>query len=123
MKAKVFKILFLLFASYIAVISLQPTNNVLMSIPYMDKVLHMAAYALFTTLGYFATTTPRKFRYVCLAMILFSIGIEYGQSFVPGRMMSGFDLMANIVGIIIAATLVKKLFPKQWVTRSAQHRL
>ncbi len=114
MKAKLFKVLFLLFASYIAVISLQPTNNVLMSIQYMDKVLHIGAYALFAILGYFATTTPRKYRYICLAIVVFSIGVEYGQSFVPGRMMSGYDLLANITGIIIAAILVRRLFPKQW---------
>jgi len=62
-----------------------------------DKVLHAAAYAVMTFCG----IRGLRMRIIWVAAIGFCLGcaMEYAQSFIPGRDMSAWDQVANIVGI------------------------
>lgn len=72
----------------------------------LDKWRHFLAYA---TLGYalaYATTDwtwdPRTLAVSVVAVtILYGIGIEFGQSFMPGRYFSMGDAYANALGGIL----------------------
>jgi VanZ family protein len=48
----------------------------------------------------------RYYLYMCLGIVAYSGLIELGQSYIPGREMSAFDLLANIVGVALGALVV-----------------
>lgn len=70
-----------------------------------DKVLHLCAYAGFYLLGRLGFAEP-GWR---LPAALFGYGmlIEGLQALVPGRVPSGFDLIANALGLVLGALLAR----------------
>jgi VanZ family protein len=50
----------------------------------------------------------RHYLYMCLGIVAYSGLIELGQSYIPGREMSAFDLLANIVGVALGALVVNR---------------
>ena len=79
------------------------------SIPHLDKLLHLVTYAVFAVLGYRVAKTKSAFLYICIGIVIFSGLMEILQSFMPDRMMSAADLVANMLGVLLACFFIKQL--------------
>ena len=99
-------IVFVVYAGIVAVTSLSPGGN--QGVEHLDKVVHLLVYYIFAVLGYRMLADKRYYLYVCLGIIAYSGLIELGQSYIPGREMSAFDLLANIVGVALGALVVNR---------------
>ncbi len=74
-------------------------------IPNIDKVAHFLIYALLAAAALYAFPEPVQRRralfvgmFVVLLCVLYGITDEFHQSFIPGRCVSGWDLLADTVG-------------------------
>jgi VanZ family protein len=100
------KIVFITYAGIVAVVSLLPgANN---SGEHLDKVVHLLVYYIFAVFGYRMLSNKQHYFYLCLGIIIYGGLIELGQSYTPGRDMSGFDLAANIAGVALGAVVMKR---------------
>lgn len=98
---------------YCAAIFIQssfPTAGQLPQWPGLDKILHMAAYALLGFLFFraLASGRPSKNHNILLILsILFSglygLGDEFHQSFVSGRVAETADALADLAGGFLGA--------------------
>ena len=92
----------------IFVLSHMQGNQLPVGINGLDKFFHIIAYTTLGLTALFAVRTrwQQKPAITSLRVILFcliyGISDEFHQSFIPGRMVSGFDLLADITGGIIA---------------------
>ena len=81
-------------------------------IEHFDKVMHLAFYGLFTAIAGFAYQATRdnrrKFIVSAFGIIGYGILMEFLQSFVPSRFMSGADIVANSLGVIIVLSFMLK---------------
>lgn len=77
-----------------------------MSIDPWDKLAHAVTYAIFTILVWRVSGPNRRFILACVLVVLYGGIIEIIQSFTPGRMMSGYDFIANTLGVLIAGLLL-----------------
>ena len=68
----------------------------------VDLLMHMFAYMLLTLL--WSKALARKTSVVLLAVLTGGV-LEVVQAFLPWRSFSGFDFLANMLGIAIAAFL------------------
>ncbi len=102
---KLFKIAFVLYLITIIAVSSIPGRSlprVIILSP--DKLLHMTEYAILAGLAYLGF---RQFSNPLLAgLVLFTCFDEIWQSFIPGRMSSVYDVIADILGITIVITVV-----------------
>lgn len=73
-----------------------------------DKIAHFTSYFVAAFSISFAYP-QRTFLYKTLFLILFSIGIEIGQHFMPPRTFDLWDICANSGGVLIGLGLVKRL--------------
>ena len=99
------------YAVFVAVVSLRPASGV--SIDPWDKLLHFITYALFAGLAYLALGRGRGFLVCCVAIMLYGGLMEVGQSFMPGRVMSGYDFLANALGVLAVILLIRRLDPSR----------
>ena len=82
---------------------------------FWDKLLHVTGYAVLGTLalrafhGGFERPRLAPTMYAALAVILWGISDEIHQSFVPGRDASPWDVLADVVGFVIATLLFATL--------------
>jgi VanZ family protein len=95
----------------VAIISLQPGDG--SSIGPYDKVAHFLTYGIFAVLAHRLKLSGRQFMYVCIGIVAYSGLLEVAQSFVPGREMSVLDLLANTLGVVLAAQLQTKILAKE----------
>lgn len=93
-------------------LSHQPGDTLyLPAIPGIDKVCHLAVYALLalTVLWYFPSGRQKPPGMVVLQTILFcfifGLSDEFHQSYIPYRSVSVFDLLADLAGAILACSL------------------
>lgn len=98
---------FILYALFVSLVSLAPGSGV--PIEGWDKLLHFLTYGLFAVFGFGIVGTRKGYLFVCLGIVAFSGLIEVGQSFVPGRFMSAYDLLANALGVVTGASFVSVL--------------
>jgi VanZ family protein len=93
-----------------------PTSNFPdVSIFRYDKLIHLVIYGVLGFLMHRALSRQSHFpllaRWAALWSVLFCVlyGVtdEFHQSFVPGREMSGYDLIANTVGALLSALIVR----------------
>lgn len=70
-----------------------------------DKLLHLLAYGALAALLSLKFHDPATLAGAVLACFLGSIGIEWLQKFVPGRMFCVRDLAANGAGLLMGAAL------------------
>jgi VanZ family protein len=102
-----------LLAAYCLLIFVQssfPSPDMGPELPGQDKLIHLAAYAV---MGYLAcralATLPRipgtfvLFIAGFLFATVFGLSDEWHQSFVPGRMADGWDLLADAAGALLGA--------------------
>jgi VanZ family protein len=87
-----------------------PSPHLGPELPGMDKVLHLAAYAVMGFIACRAFATLPRLRspiilYVAgfLFTLLFGLSDEWHQSFVPSRMADGWDLVADGIGALLGA--------------------
>lgn len=97
---------FLIYAAVVALTSLYPGGGT--STEHLDKIVHLLVYYIFAVFGYRMLANKRYYLYVCLGIIAYSGLIELGQSYIPGREMSAFDLLANIAGVTLGAVVMKR---------------
>jgi len=87
----------------IAYLSLTPSTSVSVG---NDKLGHFIAYgALMFNLGLLAFDQTRKFLLSMLLALCYGALMEWGQSFVPGRSVSLYDMFANAGGVAIGSLL------------------
>jgi VanZ family protein len=99
-------IVFIVYAGIVAVASLYPGGDE--GIEHLDKVVHLLVYYIFAVFGYRMLANKQYYLYLCLGIIIYSGLIELGQSYIPGREMSVFDLLANIVGVVLGAVVMNR---------------
>ncbi len=88
------------------------------SIPFIDKVLHICEYGVF---GFLASrafkNSPRKaffenFKLLAiLVSIIYGISDEFHQGFVSNRQFSVFDMLADGVGGILGTFIYGRYYP------------
>lgn len=99
-----------MFGSYVALVafaSLLPAGGALVG--SYDKSAHLVIYAIFAILAYRLGLTRRRYVYLCIGIIAYSGLLELGQSFVPGRQMSGLDLLANTLGVLLGVVACRSV--------------
>lgn len=97
----------LLYALLVGYLSLRPDSGGqgLLVEPW-DKAAHFVTYAVFALLAWQARGVALPFGALCLAIAVYSALLEVGQSFIPGRQLSGADFIANVLGICGMAGLL-----------------
>ena len=98
---------FFAYAVFVAFVSLMPGGSA--SLGDWDKLLHFLTYGVFALLGYSIVTSSMAYLVICLAILAFSGLVEVGQAFVPGRFMSGYDMLANTAGVAVAVFIMRFL--------------
>ncbi len=104
LKSRLFVILRIAFAVYIALIvllSLLPGAPGVSS----DKLAHFGAYMLMALIGMPLVATPRTRVWMLLSIIAMGAGLEAIQSIIPGRSASGWDLAADATGVVAGSAL------------------
>jgi VanZ family protein len=91
------------------------TSNPSTHIPmYNDKLMHFAGYVIAGFSISFAFPRGPLWQRA-LFLIIFSIGIEIGQHFLPPRTFDVFDIVANSAGVIAGLACVIFLYKRiQW---------
>lgn len=105
MKSKLALFLLLAYAVVIAYLSLTPTGAI--NVGSHDKSAHFLSYTVFALLGYRLGLSQRGFIALCMAIVLYSAMMEFGQSFVPNREMSALDLVANAMGVLVGYVICR----------------
>ena len=100
--SRVALVVFVAYAVFVAWASLSTPAEVPPVGPY-DKLVHLGVYGLFAVLGWGLRLGRGQYVFLCLGLVAYGAAMEFGQSFVPGRMMSGMDMVANAAGIAIGA--------------------
>jgi len=99
------RIVFIIYGLILLALSLKSGIEPEQYISHQDKVGHLLAYGIFTLLGARISSNIRIFTTLAIAIFLYSGVIELLQSF-TGRSMSGLDLLANGIGVIIVFKLI-----------------
>ena len=92
--------------------SLKGTNIPKSYIFTSDKLIHIAEYFVFGVLLYFSIVGSAKYS-IILSLIMgtfYSFIDELYQSTVYARDASGFDIIADIIGLILSAFFVRLYF-------------
>ena len=103
-------LVFSVYAMLLTYASLRPAGTGSMD-PW-DKALHFIAYAVFAVLGRGVVKRLSNYHKLCIAIVFYSGVMEYLQSFIPGRSMSGLDLIANTLGVV-AVVIALQVFTDQ----------
>jgi VanZ family protein len=100
----------LVYCAAIFIQSSLPTTRHLPQWPYLDKLLHAAAYALLGFLFFRALSAGRLAKNRNLSLILsiifaglYGLSDEIHQSFVPGRSAEAADALADLLGGCLGA--------------------
>ena len=80
-----------------------------------DKIAHFIAYFGVAFLGLAGFRTPRNEILFIVFCFILGASMEYAQSFVPGRMMSWADMIANSLGILGAVVFYLPL--RSWIDK------
>lgn len=76
------------------------------SFPHSDKVIHTGLFAILTIAGYLAYANYSKWLYACL--IIYGAITEIMQEiFTDTRFASGYDWLADVIGVLLAVFVIK----------------
>lgn len=105
---RIFRLAAILMAGAILILSLQPASGMAGPL-YADKVHHVLAYGILT--AFMALGWPKiRLTIFIIVATLFGFSIEIAQGLGgQGRMLSGYDAIANGFGAMVAALVVKRL--------------
>jgi len=98
----VFRIAWLASLAATVWLSLQPPSESALAVRHADKLYHFLGYAVLGLLGVLSFTTSAAKRRALLFTLALSIAMELLQGFVPGRMPSFWDGVANAAGVGLA---------------------
>lgn len=85
----------------IAWLSLTPTETITIG---NDKISHFIAYGiLMVHIGLLTFPKIKSFLLGIALALMYGALIEIGQYFVPGRFMSGYDMLANAGGVLFGS--------------------
>ncbi|HIP32337.1 MAG TPA: VanZ family protein [Crocinitomicaceae bacterium] len=94
----------------IAYLSLTPTEIITVG---NDKISHFIAYCvLMTNVGLLTYVKKKQLVFGIVFCILYGVLIEIIQHFVPGRVMSGWDMVANIGGVLLGVITTAFLYKR-----------
>lgn len=89
-------------------------------IPGLDKIAHFLIYGLLAATVIFAhgqrMRNHRPLLVVlssCIVCLLYGMTDEFHQSFIPGRFVSGADVLADVIGAIVVSVV--------WLLRYRKH--
>jgi len=97
--------------AYVVYSSLTP-SPIKIDINYFDKYAHTFGY--FVLMGWFMQIYHSKNTFIicALAFIFMGVGLEFVQGMTGYRHFDINDMLANSLGVLLAAILVKTPFPK-----------
>ena len=104
-----FRILLLIYMALILALSSLPADNLPKSwLLNFDKLIHLIEYFILGILLMKSMTSVSTNRLLAVIPvgIIFGIMDEYLQSFISGRFSSGWDVLADTIGVIIGSLLV-----------------
>lgn len=93
------QLLFLVYIILIAIISLFPAESSQLPVRHIDKVGHFLVYVLMAILALIGFKEPDGRIAAVLSTFIIAILLEWGQSFVPGRIASLTDGITNFLGL------------------------
>ena len=100
------KLLMWLWFLAILYLSLKPQMEIPFSFEYMDKLLHIAAYGLGAILMLLAYPNANQ-KINAILLFIYGLSIEIAQLFAENRYFEVADLVANLIGILLAIYLMK----------------
>ena len=101
-------LVFLLYTAFVTYASVRPMDSALLQ--SWDKVGHLVLYSIFALLGSRVVTHQRQFLILCAGIVAYGGLMEIVQSFIPGRVGSAYDLLANAIGVIAGAAIATRVF-------------
>lgn len=117
---KFLKIIFNISLLFLIIISLFPGSLIgyllygdlgqqpnLISNPFGTSINHFLSYIYVTFLGLFLYLKDKKFQKIVIRLFFLSIALEVFQLIIPRRSFQLSDLIANILGVIVAYSAVK----------------
>ena len=108
---KNFKFTILAVVLILVAILMPASGTPTVEIPYADKIVHAGMFVVLTGCFYIEylickNSLPNTL-YVLIAVILFAVLTEVLQSFTPDRTMDVWDLVADLIGSIVAIGIIK----------------
>ena len=100
------KLLMWLWLLTILYLSLKPQVEIPFSFEYIDKLLHIAAYGLATIMVLLAYPHANQ-KINAILLFIYGLSIEIAQLFAENRYFEVADLVANLIGILLAIYLMK----------------
>ena len=113
MPKKYYKVLFYITVLAVFILALLPNGND--NIHINDKILHATAFfVLSLELNRASSTIKHRLRNIG-ALLAFGIFIEFAQSLTPAREASFYDIIADLIGILIfqISYFLLKLYSQQ----------
>lgn len=101
-------LLFVLDWLLLTVLALQPATGAPGPL-HSDKILHFIAYLQLTGFAYIIAAHTRYFNALCVVIVLYGLGIEIIQGFLPTREASVGDFVANTLGVLVAWFLAHRI--------------
>jgi VanZ family protein len=99
------QIVFLFYIMLIAVVSLVPSDSRSLPVKHIDKVGHFLAYVLMAVLALVSYEKRGGQISAVLLTVVIAILLEWGQSFVPGRLATLTDGVTNMLGLLVGVLL------------------
>jgi len=100
MPKKYYKVLFYITTIAIFILAITPSADISI-VPYADKILHISAFfTLSLELNRASSTIKHRLRNMG-ALLAFGVFIEFAQSLTPNRTASIYDIIADLIGILI----------------------
>ncbi|RZT95258.1 VanZ family protein [Rivibacter subsaxonicus] len=103
MTARRWRLLFVLAVLVALFFALKPASTEPEPIEYLDKLEHIAAFAVLMVLGVLAALRPVWA--LALGLLALGIGIEIAQAFTPDRTPDVRDVVADAIGIVTGLLL------------------
>ena len=94
-------VLWVISIGVVCYLSLKPRIEFPIDFKGADLAYHALAYLWLSFLPFFVFWDRKRGLVYALLMIPLGIALEFGQTFVPGRNFSVFDMIANSVGTIL----------------------
>ena len=98
-------VLLLAYATGIAILSHQPLTGVATGVSQLDKLFHFAEFAVFMFLAWKAT--GRRWGLALVISLLYAATDELHQAFVTSRDASGWDFLADSLGILFMGWVLR----------------
>ena len=75
--------------------------------PYGTTINHFISYFYVSLIGFFAYLKNKNFRILVYGLLILSITLEVYHIIIPNRSFQVQDLLANIIGVMVAYFVIK----------------